>query len=537
MIKTTSLTSIILTHNRKLLALSVLLNLLAAAVSMGVIAFINTRLLGNTALTWHSLPMFLLLIMVLLGMTFLSQYTLTYLGHQFVYQMRRDLVAQILGTCAEQLEQTGNSRILASLSNDIRSLNMAFVRLPELVYGVVFVLSASLYLASLSWQLFIIITVWIFLVVFVSLKLVDRVYHFLGKLRRTDDLLYQDYQTMLTASHQLKLNDKRANAVFEQFDLHAQQFRQTIIQADTHHLSAINWSNIMMFAGIGVVLVIANVYQITDIQTATTFALTILFLQAPLLSAVGAYPVYQAANVALTSIHRLKLSDLPFSTHAKQTIHHNWQKIRFDGVSYRYADGDFSIQNASFYLQRGEVVFLVGENGSGKSTLAKVLTGLYRPTTGQIRVDDQVITTDNLPAYQQLFTAIFGDFYLFDEIFCDDKTIIDEWLDLLQMQHKLQIDGSIITNTELSAGQKKRAALLLAVTDNKPVLLLDEWAADQDPHYRRVFYEKIITRLKQLGFTLFVISHDDRYFKYADRILKMDQGKLIEMDKAAVLTD
>lgn len=71
--------------------------------------------------------------------------------------------------------------------------------------------------------------------------------------------------------------------------------------------------------------------------------------------------------------------------------------------------------------------------------------------------------------------------------------------------------------------------MLLAVTDNKPIMLLDEWAADQDPSFRRYFYHELIPALKAMGKTLFVISHDDSYFAAADRLLLMKEGILTEL--------
>lgn len=203
----------------------------------------------------------------------------------------------------------------------------------------------------------------------------------------------------------------------------------------------------------------------------------------------------------------------------------NTFQIHTTNVYVRISDKTL-LHDINFTLQTGKVYGLIGHNGSGKSTLAKLITGLYKPNLGFIKLDDTVITDDNRTQYQAQFAGIFGDFYLFDKILSSDEALIDTWLDLLQMKHKLIIDNHIITNTELSTGQKKRVALLLAITDDKPILLLDEWAADQDPHYRTVFYEQLIPIMKRMGKTLIVISHDDRFFGCADRVLQLKQGRL-----------
>lgn len=522
---TTNPIALILRHNPKLLALTLLLTLMSMLVNVGVLMFINTHLLGQQHLDWGSLVQFLGLIGILLVMTFTAQFFMTYLGHQFVYRLRIDLVGRILTTPFADLEKTGSSRLLASLSEDIQTLNVAFVRLPELVYGIILVGGAGVYLAYLSLPLFVVIGLWSVAVVWASVVLVNRVYHFLDKLRQIGDKLYQNYQTAIHGKKELDFNHERACDFFNTFDTHASEYRQTIIKADTYHLSAVNWSNIMMFAGVGLILVLAGIGDLADKSVATTFALTVLFIQTPLLKAVGAYPVYQTAKVALKKIHELQLATQTFDKH-KILRPRTWQTLTLHNVSHQYDNQSFALHDINLTFHQGEVVFLVGDNGSGKSTLAKLITGLYKPNLGFIKLDDTVITDDNRTQYQAQFAGIFGDFYLFDKILSSDEALIDTWLDLLQMKHKLIIDNHIITNTELSTGQKKRVALLLAITDDKPILLLDEWAADQDPHYRTVFYEQLIPIMKRMGKTLIVISHDDRFFRCADRVLQLKQGRL-----------
>ena len=522
---TPTLTALILSHNPKLLALAVLLNLASAGMSVAVLAFINHELLGETALTAQHLAVFVGLIIGLFVISFVSQYALTHLGHTFVQSLRERLIGQIINTPFAHFEKIGSHRILASLSSDIQSLNFAFVRLPELVSGVVAVVGVSIYLAMLSLPLFVIIGLWTGFVVWASLKFVERVYEFLDKLRTVGDVLYQDYETVIHGKKELTLNQRRADRVVVNFAKHAKQFKKLIITADTYHLTAVNWSNIMMFAGVGIALVVSSFYGLTDKQTATTFALAVLFLQAPLLKAVGAYPVYQTAKVALAKIGELGLSSSSALPTSSPVL--DWQTLTLNQVAYQYDNGQFSIHDVNFTLNRGECVFLVGANGSGKSTFAKILTGLYRPTAGRICLDNLAINDDNVSQLQEQFSAIFGDFYLFKEILSADDTLIDDWVEHLAIRHKISIIDRVIQNTKLSTGQKKRIALLIALTDDKPILLLDEWAADQDPHYRQVFYETLIPLMKKMGKTLFIISHDDRYFGCADRVITMEKGCLL----------
>ena len=209
-----------------------------------------------------------------------------------------------------------------------------------------------------------------------------------------------------------------------------------------------------------------------------------------------------------------------------------------DGLDTSNIDIDHAstiLKSVNLTLNRGDVVFLIGANGSGKSTLAKIITGIFTPTTGTIQVDDQAIDLQSNAHYRQRFSAIFSDQHLFKQLIghqgdSPDMTLVNDWLHKLNLQDKIEITEGQLSTDKLSQGQRKRLAMLIAVAEQKDILLLDEWAADQDPAFRRVFYQTLIPELKALGKTLFIISHDDGYFEHADRLLLMKEGQLIELN-------
>ncbi|MNE47936.1 ABC transporter ATP-binding protein YojI [compost metagenome] len=181
-------------------------------------------------------------------------------------------------------------------------------------------------------------------------------------------------------------------------------------------------------------------------------------------------------------------------------------------------------------VNQGDIVFIVGENGCGKTTLIKLLLGLYPPQKGEIRINDQAITALNRDDYRQLFTTIFSDYYLFDDPFLGAQQVPESaevYLKRLEIAHKVSIRDGSFTTTDLSTGQRKRLALINAWLEERPVLVFDEWAADQDPTFRRIFYTELLPELKRLGKTIIVISHDDRYFDVADQLVRMEAGKVV----------
>jgi putative ATP-binding cassette transporter len=211
----------------------------------------------------------------------------------------------------------------------------------------------------------------------------------------------------------------------------------------------------------------------------------------------------------------------------------DFKTIRFDQISFIYADPDglpnFQIGPVTATVNRGEILFLVGGNGSGKTSFMKLFTLLYLPTSGTILVDEEPIDDHNIISYRNLFSAIFSDFYLFDKLYgVGDipEERVQELLKLMGIEHKTGIKNGRFTNINLSTGQRKRLALVMAYLEDKPVYVFDEVAADQDPQFRIYFYETLLPQLKAAGKTLLVVSHDDRYFHVADRILRMDYGQL-----------
>ncbi|MCE8020038.1 multidrug ABC transporter permease/ATP-binding protein [Halomonas sp. MCCC 1A11036] len=514
------------------------LSLASAGLGIGVIAFINQRLLDAFADPWRILPLFLGLIVLLLVVTLASQLALTTLGHYFVYRLRGQLIKRIMDTDIERVEQIGSARLLASLSTDVRYITVAFVRLPELVQGGVLTVGACLYLGWLSPSILAVMVIWTAVTIIIGMRLVTWVYQHMAKLREVEDRLYADYQSVIEGRKELALNRHRAEWLYRDvYTSNADAYRHHIVRSDTYHLSAINWFNIMMLGAIGVVFFLANGLGWASAQVATTFSLTLLFLRAPLIQAVGAVPTLINARVAFDKLSTLTLADYR-ETFDSDSRRHDWQEIALEGVSYRYPDEEarpgFAIGPLDLCLRRGEVVFLIGGNGSGKSTLARLLTGLYHPQAGSIRVDGRPLRQADWTTYRQHFSAIYTDFHLFDRLIgpggeSPDVALVEEWLSELEMQHKLDFDGDRVTNVNLSQGQRKRLAMLLTVAEQRDLVLLDEWAADQDPQFRRVFYRQLLPRLRALGKTLVVISHDDHYFDQADRLLEMRGGQLHEL--------
>jgi len=268
--------------------------------------------------------------------------------------------------------------------------------------------------------------------------------------------------------------------------------------------------------------------------------IAVVFLLGPIGSVVNSMQQVSLAQFALNSINNFELEitrrsetrsrDTGASTSISKLKPFN--SICLESTSYTHTGQDgFSLQNINLEIHKGEVVFLTGGNGSGKTTLLNVLTGLYPRGSGDIILNGQKLPISLPQQYRELFASVFADFFMFDQPFgLDEKGIgiFEEWLIKLNVRNHFREDLQDLSGIELSTGQRKRVALALAIAEQRPILILDEWAADQDPETRRRFYEEIIPELKTAGLTIFAITHDEKYFHCCDRRIHIIEGKLSE---------
>jgi putative ATP-binding cassette transporter len=260
---------------------------------------------------------------------------------------------------------------------------------------------------------------------------------------------------------------------------------------------------------------------------------------------VNRLPLLTKADVALKKIEVLGLALASYAeaeaatpalvNSPNQGLKLDWHSLELQGVTHGYGSDrenlDFTLGPINLKFKPGEMVFLIGGNGSGKSTLAKLITGLYIPESGKICLDNQQINQPNREWYRQHFSVVFSDFYLFDRLLGVAKYNLDSvaqtYLRQLQLDHKVTVENGKLSTTALSQGQRKRLALLTAYLENRPIYLFDEWASDQDPIFKELFYTQFLPKLRDQGKLVLVISHDDQYFEVGDRIIKLDYGKVI----------
>ncbi|HET9104449.1 MAG TPA: cell division ATP-binding protein FtsE [Solirubrobacteraceae bacterium] len=221
--------------------------------------------------------------------------------------------------------------------------------------------------------------------------------------------------------------------------------------------------------------------------------------------------------------------------------------IEFRGVSKLYA-GDVGLEQATFSVDRGEFVFLVGSTGSGKSTLMRLLIKELEPTHGTIRVaghDLSEITRKRVPFYRRNLGVVFQDFKLLP-----NRTVYEN------VAYALQVTGGgrkeirakvpdILRLTglstklhnypdQLSGGEQQRVSIARAFVNHPPLLLADEPTGNLDPE-TSIDIMRLLYRINRAGTTVLVATHDQAMVdKMRRRVIELSRGRIIR-DEAAGL--
>lgn len=518
--------------------------LLGGAASAAFIAVINSALSRDSRPDWL-LPSFVGLCLLLPLFRFVSSILLLRLTEQAQYELRMELSRRILSTPLRRVEEVGAPRLLATLTDDVGSIIAAFTNMPLLLMHTTVVTGCLLYMGWLSWKLLLVVAG--FLVVGIaSYQLpMRRVQHYLRLMRDAWDRQFRQFRGLTDGIKELKLHRARRRAFLEdEMAITARERMGHRLRAMTIHSLAASWGQALFFLVIGFLLFGGPRMGDADSGVLTGFTLAILYMLTPLDVILNTLPSLNTAIVAVRRIEELGLSltagEDVAGAEADEAGEPSWRRLELVGVTHSYRketeDDTFTVGPIDLVLHPGECVFLIGGNGSGKTTLAKVITGLYAPDSGEIRLDSRPIGDAERESYRQLFSTVFSDFYLFERLLGIDAGRINgqarQYLEKLHLERKVRIEDGVLSTIDLSQGQRKRLALLSAYLEERPIYLFDEWAADQDPVFKEIFYRQLLPELKARGKTAIVISHDDRYFSIGDRIIKLEDGQLVQEQPA-----
>src|ERR1700688_23862 len=459
-----------------------------------------------------------------------------------IHKVRVRLMDLIRHSELLELERIGRARIVASVTSDTAVLTQASNMLCFTVQGAVLVFFVGLYVAYLS--------IVAFLLTFVIVSGAGTIFHYKnrrlseqkGESAAWERRLFDRLTDFLDGFKEVRLNNTRSNGLFDDAVEVSKTAANIKIRTQAETFKMIVMTQISMYILLGAVVFVAP--NLSDslggssIAKATT---ALLFVVGACFGLVQSIPILLNANAAAGRIERLEaaLQDTIAVTEPREIItRRRFDRIEMHNIVFRYvdkfSDTVFKIGPLDFSLRPGELVFLTSGNGSGKSTFLRVLSGLYPPDSGDVTLDGVRIDDHNRDTYRGLMSAIFFDYHLFQRLYGIPEGGPAELARLLaqfRLSDKTGLVNGEFRTLDLSGGQRRRLALIVSLLEKRPILLLDEWTAEQDPEFRRKFYDELLPDLMGAGATIVVITHDDRYLDELTlraRRVRMDEGRIVE---------
>ena len=345
---------------------------------------------------------------------------------------------------------------------------------------------------------------------------------------------------VLDGFKEVKLSSSRRDALLRDMVRLSTEARDAKADMQVKSGNEFVFGQTMIFLLLGVVVFVVPSFGNTEPEAVVRTATAILFIVGPLSMVIQAVPMMAMANAAAENLMRMDrvLREIAAASEVAETPPQtltSFEEIRLDGVAFTYAPVggvSFGVGPVDLTIRAGELIFVTGGNGSGKSTLIRLLLGLYHADRGMIRLDGKPVTRGSFETYRSLFSAIYADYHLFRRLYGiepPDAAEFEALVKLMEMGGKVALQGDLFDTIDLSSGQRKRLALMVSMIEDRPVLVLDEWAADQDPQFRRKFYRELLPMLKARGKTVIAITHDDRYFDVADRRVAMEEGRVVRI--------
>ncbi|SHH81159.1 cyclic peptide export ABC transporter [Pollutimonas bauzanensis] len=508
-----------------------------------LLATINHSLHSSTGITNQLILTFVVLFVVTLVGEIISDIGNTLVGQRIIASLRNDLSAKILRAPIVEIERYQPHRMLTALNQDISTISNFTFGFSGFAIAVAVTLGCFAYMCWLSPIMFLVTVIAVALGSIATGWARSKGMRGFSITRDAEDQLQKHYRSIIEGAKELRMHrPRRIDMYTNKIQAATRRIVEAFMGGVVVFCAANAFGSALFFFVIGLLLVLHSDAASDQQATIGGFVLVLLYVKGPLTQIIGQFPMFARAQIAMKRLAELSQRFNSPETgltldeqHAGDGEGEAIKTIELRAVKFAFPAPEggnaFVLGPIDLCLQAGEILFITGENGGGKTTLIKLLLGLYAPASGTILVNGVPLSDDRLDGYRQSFATIFSDYFLFDELSLPEGVLPDEavkYLERLEIANKVTVKDGRFTTTDLSTGQRKRLALIHTWVEGRPLLVFDEWAADQDPEFRRVFYTEILPALKQQGRTVIAISHDDRYFHVADRRVTLRDGQMAE---------
>lgn len=513
----------------------------AGLCNSALLALISEALGNQASVTTMVIASYLALSLGVMVCNLLPELLLSRLSRSLAADLRLRIGQRVLAAPLRRLEALGHGPVLAALTQDLQTVVGTASALPAFVISATIVLGCLAYMAWLSVQGMLLVLPAMAVLVVVYVVAARKMQPLWRGERDAQDDLYRQQQHVLEGVKELKLNEHRRGEFFEHdFAPAVEGVRLSGVRASDGGAVLGNFMHFFTWLVLGLALFGMNALTPQDSDATRGYVMALMYMWGSFRGLIENVGRWAQAGIAFDKLSQLDVSltealaDEGSGGAGPRALPGERHEVRFSDVTYAFGTQDghaFRVGPLDFELRPGELIFVVGGNGSGKTTLAKLLTGLYTPESGQLLWNGVPVTDQNREAYRNTFSAIFADFHLFENLRGVSSAKLtehaEEYLRLFSLEKKLQIVDGHFSTTSLSTGQRKRLAMLVALLEDRPFYLFDEWAADQDPEFREVFYRKLLPELVARGKGVVVITHDDRFFHLAHRVIKLEYGRLV----------
>ncbi|MDE3155374.1 MAG: cyclic peptide export ABC transporter [Acidobacteriota bacterium] len=467
-------------------------------------------------------------------------FTSTVEVERLLHQVRVRLSRLVGASDLLPLERIGRSEIYASVNRETVAISQAAATIIIACQSAAMVLFSTVYLAWLSRTAFVLTALLTWVALRIHFRRSAEYNRQLQEATQREDDFFDALTHLLDGFKEVKMSRERSEDLSERLVDISGTVSDLKTRAGTSFAAHYVFATVAFYMLIAAIVFVLPRISLTYSSVIIKLTAAVLFIIGPLSGLVGSIPIFARANVAATNIetleHELVEAGPAEGEAAAVPPVSGFGVLQLEDVTFRYRDKagapQFGIGPATLTIPAGELLFVVGGNGSGKSTFLKVLTGLYTPLAGRIAVDRTPVTPADAAWYRSHFSVIFSDYHLFDRLYGlrgVDPDRVQALLAQMQLAEKTRFENGRFSTIELSNGQKKRLALVVCMLEDRPIMVFDEVAADQDPSFRQYFYEELLPSFKRQGKTVIAVTHDDRYFGVADRVLKMDYGQFVPL--------